>query len=185
VIYLRGLIEKYTGRDLPIAFTEVNSDPSTKFRGEATPDSFYNAIWYADILGQMISEDVFMVNHFMLSNRRSGHGLIAGSEIRPTYYVFLMYKHFGHQQVYASSGVPDVNVYAATREDGTLTIMVVNLLDTEQNIPLKIEEKTPTEVQVWLLDANHYAEDLGQQSLGIDGTLTIPSQSVTLYILDK
>lgn len=185
VIYLRSLIEEYTGRDLPIAFTEVNSDPSPKFRGEATPDSFYNAIWYADILGQMITEDVFMVNHFMLSNRTSGHGLIAGNEIRPTYYTFLMYKHFGSQQVYASSGVPDVNVYAAQREDGTLTIMVVNLLDTEQRVPLKIEGKTPIEAQVWLLDSTHNAEDLGEQLFGADGTLNLPPQSVTLYMIEE
>ncbi len=184
VIYLRGLIEEHAGRDLPIAFTEVNSDPSTKFRGEATPDSFYNAIWYADILGQMITEDVFMVNHFMLSNRTSGHGLIAGSEIRPTYYTFRMYQQFGSQQVYASSGVPDVDVFAAQRQDGTLTIMVVNLLDAAQSIPLKIEGKMLSEAQVWLLDADHNAEDLGPQSFNTAGILTLSPQSVSLYVIE-
>ena len=48
--YLRDLIHQITGRNIPIAFTEVNSDASNVVGGEASPDSFYNAIWYADVL---------------------------------------------------------------------------------------------------------------------------------------
>jgi len=96
----------------------------------------------------------------------------------------LMYKHFGLEQVYASSGVRDVNLYASKREDGALTVIVVNLLDTEQHLPLQIEGKTPAVAQVWQLDPTHNAEDLGRQNVPEDGTVTLPAQSVTLYIFE-
>ena len=182
--YLNSLIQEITGRDLPIAFTEVNSDPSHVIGGEASPDSFFNAIWYADVLGRMIQEKVFMINHWVLSQKRSGHGLFSGYDIRPTYYTFLMYKHFGLQQVYASSGVLDVNVYASRRDDGSLSIIVVNLLDTKQNIRLHFEGEVPAEARVWLLDSTHNAEEIGQQSMPEDGIVTLPAQSVTLYIIE-
>jgi hypothetical protein len=99
VEYLRVLIREILGRDLPIAFTEVNSDPSAVMRQEASPDSFYNAIWYADVLGQMMNADVFMVNQWVLSQRSTGLGLLYGSTVRPTFYVFPLYKNFGGEQV--------------------------------------------------------------------------------------
>ncbi len=184
VIYLRSIIHEITGRDLPVAFTEVNSDPTPGLvGGSASPDSFYNAIWYADVLGRLIQEDVFMVNQWVFAYRSGGLGLIFGSELRPTYYVFQMYYHFGSEQVLANSGVQYVTVYASKREDGTLTILVINLSDTEQQVPLKVEGKAPTTAEVWLFDAEHNAVDLGQQSFPADGKLILPAQSITLYVI--
>ena len=54
--YLRGLIQDVTGRDIPIAVTEINTHWSKTIQGEATPNSFYNAIWWADVLGRMINQ---------------------------------------------------------------------------------------------------------------------------------
>ncbi len=185
VTYLRGLIKATAGRDIPIAFTEVNSNPAAVFNGIATPDSFYNAIWYADVLGRLIQQQVFMVNQFVLANRTGGLGLIYNSEIRPMYYVFQMYQHFGNNQVYAASGTADVTVYAAKREDGTLTIMVINLSDGEQTISLQIQGKTSRQAEVWRFDASHHAEDLGKQGIPSDGVLVLPAQSISLYAIVK
>ena len=186
--YLRDLIKTNTGRDLPIAFTEVNSDPSPVIGGAASPDSFYNAIWYADVLGRMINANVFMVNHFLLSNASmisSGFGLITISGLRPTYYVFQMYHHFGTERVYAASGVEYVSVYAAKRVDGSLTILVINLTDAEQRLPLQVQGKKLSKAQVWLFDASHNAEDLGEQPFKADVVLDLPAQSVSLYVIGK
>jgi hypothetical protein len=186
VTYLRSLIRDLTGRDLQVAFTEVNSDPTPGLAGGvATPDSFYNAIWYADVLGRMIQERVFMVNQWVFAYRSGGLGLIFGSELRPTYYVFQMYAHFGSVQVLATSGIKYVDIFAAKRPDGTLTLMVINLLDNEQTLPLKVEGMTLSEAQVWRFDSTHNAEDLGKQSFTSDGTVTLPGQSITLYELGK
>ncbi len=61
--YLRDLIHQNTGRDIPIAVTEVSSYWSSATNGPTTPDLFYNAIWYADVLGRMIKQNVFMVKY--------------------------------------------------------------------------------------------------------------------------
>jgi len=182
--YLRSLTKKILGRELPIAFTEVNSDPSAAMMQEVSPDSFYNAIWYADVLGQMMNADVFMVNQWVLSQRTTGLGLLQGTTVRPTFYVFPLYKNFGSQQVYAASGVADVDIFAATREDGTLTVMVINLSDEAQNIPLQIKGQKLTEAEVWLLDVTHNAENLETQTFSSEGTVALPPQSATLYVIN-
>jgi hypothetical protein len=183
VEYLRGLIKEITGRDLPIAITELNSDPSSQMNQETSPDSFYNAIWYADVLGQMMNADVFMVNQWVLSQRSSGLGLLDGSTVRPTFHVFPLYKNFGSEQVYAASGVTDVDIFAAKREDGTLTLMVVNLSDAEKQVPLQVKGSKLKEAEVWLLDVTHNAENLGTQSFSSDGVVILPAQSATLYVI--
>jgi len=183
VEYLRGLIREILGRDLPIAITELNSDPSAISLQEVSPDSFYNAIWYADVLGQLMNADVFMVNQWVLSQRTTGLGLFKGPEIRPTYYVFPLYKNFGSEQVYAASGVTDVDIFAAKRADGALTLMVINLSDVEQRIPLKVNGIKLKESEIWLLDATHNAENLGTQPFSTDGALTLPAQSATLFVI--
>jgi hypothetical protein len=116
VEYLRKVIRETVGRDLPIAITELNSDPSSTMLQEVSPDSFYNAIWYADVLGQMMNADVFMVNQWVLSQRSTGLGLLQGNTVRPTFYVFPLYKNFGGEQVYAASDA--VDIFAAKRADG-------------------------------------------------------------------
>jgi alpha-L-arabinofuranosidase len=184
VEYLRGLIKEITGRDLPLAITELNSDPSIVQLQDASPDSFYNAIWYADVLGQMMNADVFMVNQWVLSQRTTGLGLLQGTTVRPTFYVFPLYKNFGSQQVYAASGVADVDIFAAKREDGTLTVMVINLSDTEKKIPLQVKGEKLSEADVWLLDATHNAENLGTLTFSEDGIVTLPPQSATLYVTE-
>ncbi len=103
--YLNTLVFQLTGKHLPQAWTEVNSDPSSAMFNPASPDSFYNAIWYADVLGQMIQGKVFMVNQWVISQRSGGLGLLYGADIRPTFYVFPLYKNFGSEQVFAASGV--------------------------------------------------------------------------------
>jgi alpha-L-arabinofuranosidase len=183
IAYLRGLIREVTGRDLPIAVTELNSTPTAVTGQPASPDSFYNAIWYADVLGRLMNQDVWMVNQWVISQRSTGLGLINGFTIRPTLYTFRMFKHFGDQQVYAASGAQDVTVYAAQRDDGALTVMAINLGEDEQTVTLDLVGVSPAEAEVWLLDAEHNAENLGVQPWPADGAVTLPGQSVTLFVI--
>jgi hypothetical protein len=185
VAYLRALVQDMLGRDLPIAVTEVGSDSSAVMMGEATPDSFASAIWYADVLGRMAQQRVFMVNQWVLSQRTTGLGLFQGNTIRPTYYTFLLYKKFGSELLYASSGIPDVSIYAARGEEGALTLMVVNLSDSEQRVPLQIAGMQPDSAFVWLFDASHNAEALGVQAMPQGGMLILPAWSATLYVISE
>jgi alpha-L-arabinofuranosidase len=183
IAYLRDLTREILGKELPIAITEVNSDPSAARLQEASPDSFYNAIWYADVLGQLINADVFMVNQWVISQRSTGLGLLLGEQVRPTMYVFPLYKNFGSEQVYAASGVSDVDIFAARRADGALTLMVINLSDSPQSVPLQVDGLKLTEAEVFLLDVDHNAENLGNQDFSSDGVLELPAQSATLYVI--
>jgi hypothetical protein len=128
-----------------------------------------------------MTEDVWMANQWVISQRTTGLGLINGFTIRPTLYTFRMFKHFGSQQVFAASGAQDVTVYAALRDDGALTVMAINLGETEQTLTLDVAGQTPAEAEVWLLDKDHNAENLGVQPWPAHGAVTLPGQSVTLY----
>jgi alpha-L-arabinofuranosidase len=185
VEYLRSLTREILGRELPIAITELNSDPSQVMMQEVSPDSFYNAIWYANVMGELMNADVFMVNQWVISQRTTGLGLFSGNTVRPTFYVFPLYKNFGSQQVYAASGMPDVSIYAARNDAGALTLMVINLADEERQAPLKVAGQTPASARVWLLDSEHNAEELGVQSLPADGILTLPAWSATLFVIEE
>lgn len=181
--YLRSVMREVLGKELPIAITELNSDPSSAMLQDFSPDSFYNAIWYADVLGQLMTADVFMVNQWVLSQRTTGLGLLQGTTVRPTMYVFPLYKNFGREQVYAASDVDGVDIFAAKREDGALTLMVINLTDTEQTVPLQVRRQRLREAEVWRLDREHFAENLGMQPFNSDGTVQLPAQSATLYVI--
>jgi hypothetical protein len=182
---LRALIRETTGRDLPVAVTEINSDWTHATGGEATPDSFYNAIWWADVLGRMIKQGVDVVAYFLLQSqtRQGGYGLLARFEERPTYYTYQMYKKFGDELLYASSDDPDLSIYAARRDDGALTLMVINLGPEEKQTLLRLENVTPDgPAEVWLFDAEHQAKQIGTQSLADGAEITLPPQSITLYV---
>jgi hypothetical protein len=186
VMALRGRIHELTGRDLPIAITEVNTNYNPAVGGEATPDSHFNALWLADVVGQMAQQRLFMFNHWMLassSGGQGGWGMIVRSNLRPSYYTYQMYSMFGSELIYSASGVENVNIYAAKRADGTLTLMIVNLNDDTQTVPLQVNGQKPALAQLFLLDPEHTAQDMGSLTLPADGRLTLPGESVSLYVI--
>ncbi|NIS78700.1 MAG: hypothetical protein GTO14_00370 [Anaerolineales bacterium] len=184
---LRVLIRSTTGRDLPIAVSEVNSDWSHATGGDATPDSFYNAIWWGDVLGRLIRQRVDIVAYFLLQSqtRTGGWGLLARFEVRPTYYVYQMYKHFGDELLYASSDDDDVSIFAARRTlDDAVTLMIVNLGPQDKRIPLVLQNVSPSgQAEVWLFDIDHHAELIGTENVVSGSTISLPPQSISLYIL--
>ncbi|NIV29403.1 MAG: hypothetical protein GWN58_07810 [Anaerolineae bacterium] len=112
--------------------------------------------------------------------------MLARFEVRPTYYVYQMYKQFGDELLYASSDDPDVSIYAARRQDGTLTLMLINLGPEEKRKPLHLENVTPTgSAEVWLFDADHQAERIGAQAIADGAEITLPAQSISLYVLPR
>ena len=53
---LKAQVKQFTGKELPVGVTEVNSSWATNAGGEATMDSHFNAIWWGDALGRMIRQ---------------------------------------------------------------------------------------------------------------------------------
>ena len=185
IMHARELIHQYTGRDIPIAVTEFNSAYNQSVSGEATPDSHYNAIWVADVLGRMIKNGVFMANHWTLTTKGGygGWGLVGAYDVYPTYYVYQLYKMFGSELVYSSSDDPDLPIYAARRDDGALTIIVINLSATEKTKAIRIEAQPQIQAEMWLFDASHKAENIGE--LDISNGVSVPPQSMTLFIIPQ
>lgn len=184
--YLRGLIEEHTGRDLLIAVTEFNTHYNEASAGEATPDSHYAAIWLAEMFGRLMYQDVFMVNHFMLtsSGGQGGWGIIGRGELRPGYYVYRLYSMFGSELVYTDSGLEDVSVFASRREDGRLTILINNLADTEQTANLSIAGEVPESAEQWQLTQETIPEAAANVTFS-DGTVMLPPQSITLLVIGE
>lgn len=185
IVYLRGLIQEITGREIPIAITEVNTHYNQAIGGEATPDSHYNAIWLAELFGQMIVQDVFMVNHWMLTSKggQGGWGIIGPGEQRPSYYTFQLYKQFGNELVAAASGVDNLSIYAARRDDGALTLILVNLADEAQTATLQVQGVNLSEAELWQLDPEHQPETGVNFVFPTNGEISLPGQSVSLFIL--
>ncbi len=183
IIHARELIHAHAGRDLPIAITEFNSAYDKSVGLDATPDSHLNAIWMADVLGRMIRNGVFMANEWALvaKGRYGGLGIIGLGDVYPSYYTYQLYKKFGTELVYSSSDSRDLSIYAARRADGALTIMVVNLALAEQVKAIRIEGQAQTLAEAWLFDPAHKAENVG--AVELSNGITLPAQSVTLYIV--
>jgi hypothetical protein len=183
--YLQQVIVDTTGREIPVAVTEVNSHWSNAIGGEATPDSHFNAIWWADVLGRMINQRVAMVNYFSLQSHPSigGYGLFSRSEARPTYYVYQLYRQFGTQSVQAFTDDARTGVYAARRVDGALTVLLVNLSQDAIQKPLVVEGLDPVQAEVWRFDQNTQAERTGEESFAAGEMISLPAQSITLLVI--
>jgi hypothetical protein len=180
---LKQLILATTGRDIPIAVTEVNSNWSSRSGKDTTPDSLLNAIWWADSLGRMINQDVAIVNQFALDGA-GGWALLGSGKPRFSYYVYLIYKEFGDQRIYSSSGIQGISAYAAIRKDGTLSLILVNrnTVQTRVNIDLRnFSYSSPA--RQFLLDSTHLSEEISPIVLKDLLSTGLPALSVTLLII--
>lgn len=179
---LRAVAENATGRtDYRYGVTEANSHWSASSGGEATNDSLFNAIWWADVLGKLISDGAYMVNYFDLQSPegRGGWGLLGSNAPRPSYYVYQLYQRFGDRLVAASSTAEYVSVYAALRADEGLSVIVTNLNDEARSVALSFDGAEALEATL-LLDVEHSAAEVPDPRT-VDGTvLALPARSVTL-----
>ena len=151
---LHRIIKETIGTDKPVGITEFNSDASNAMGSETSTDSFYNALWLADILGRTIRTQPDILAYWLLKNNSAGHGLMTSFDLHPTYYVYQLYKQFGNHLLAANSPEKYVSVFAAKREDGTVTAIFVNNNEQEISKPLRIENGDGLKiVEAYLLDA--------------------------------
>lgn len=178
---LRSKIREHTGEDLPVAVTEVNSHWTNVLGQEASPDSFANAIWWADVLSRMIMQDVEVVTYFSLqSNANIGsYGLFERYGIRPTYYVYQVFKGLGSTRVYASSNDADVTLLASQCADGDIAILLVNRSLENKELPLEVKgSETLANLKAVLLTEESLAEEVPAEDY-LEGTIVrLPGESV-------
>lgn len=185
---MRQVISETTGQDKPIGIMELNSSWATTSGGQASPETFTNALWFGDVLGRLIKQRVDMVAQFLLASKVGGGGgtlgLFDGDAPRPIYYVYPMYRRFGRELLDSSTDQELVSIYAAKRDDGALTLMVINRSDQEQLLPLQLHGFTPNGVaEVYRFDESHNAEQIAAQSIANGSQITLPPYSMTLYVI--
>ena len=73
------------------------------------------------------------------------------------------------------------NLRKARRQDGALTVMVINLSLEEKRKTFRIGEQAQVQAEIWLFDLTHRAENMGM--VEISGEITVPPQSASLYIV--
>ena len=182
---IRTLIRETTGRDIPIGVTEINSHWSLSLGGEATSDSFYHAIWWAEVLARMIDQRVEYVNQFVLTG--NALGLIGKYDALPSYYTYVMYKQLGSELVESSSADPLVSITAALRADGALTVLLINRGEKEAS--LSLSGVTGMADSVILFDDQHNAEAVTPANLisSTDGinNVTLPPASIVLLLFSQ
>lgn len=189
-----SLVARYS---LPLAVTEFNSDWTNVQGGEATPDSFLNALWLADVMGRLIDHDVYMAAHFALADA-GGLGMLTFRGPRPPYYVFRLFRHFGTRRVRATSPDPHLSAYAALGDDGALTLLVINKGRTARTFPVTYRGLMPDRVRtIWLLDAEHTADALtpsdyaallphdDRVSIADPTHITVPPLAAALFLISS
>lgn len=125
---LRQHIQQITGRDIPLAFTEMNLSWNWRDSGPGSSSSFAAALWMTETLGQMAESGVAMVNIWDARGADS-LGLVnnAGDTRRPSYYAVQMYANYGDEVVPRASHVANVTAHAARdSRSGNAYIVLVN-----------------------------------------------------------
>ena len=114
--------------------------------------------------------------------------------VRPQFYVYPLYAHFGSELVYAAAGPGDgparVSAYAALGDADELTLLVINQGTTAADFTLRLAGHDGGPAEVYRLDAERVAagtvasEATETTELADGATLTLPPQSATLYVLE-
>ncbi len=181
---LHRIIRETIGSDKPVAITEFNSDASSSMGSKTSPDSFLNAIWLADVMGRTIRTQPDILAYWLLKNNSAGHGLMDSFNVRPTYYTYQIYKQFGNHLLAATSPEQYVSLFAAKRDDGTITAIFVNRGDQEVSKPFEIQGGDNLKLtEVYLFDAKHNAQSIAPPNFKNGDKVSLPAYSVTLYIL--
>jgi hypothetical protein len=187
---LRERVRRTAGRDIPVGVTEINSYWSHDIYGETTPDSYLSALWLGDVIGRMIGQDVAIMTHFLLTSKdnQGGYGLIGNNTVRPSYYVYQLYQRFGQERLYSASGDALVQLLAARRDDGALTLLAVNRSAETAEMPLTLLDHPGGTADLFRMDEARVADGTAGQPAGTaevrdGGALTLPPYSMSLFVL--
>lgn len=184
---LRAQTKRITGRDIPLAVTEANSDWTGRVDPVSGTDSYLNSLWWADVLGRLIRGRTEIVAQFCLGAIQSqGLGMFGRVAYDPgplpLYQVYPLYQQLGQQLVHSSSDDDTLAIIAAKRADGKLAIILINHAATARSAPIVIEGATvagPAEVSSFAED--HPFEARGTADLG--GPVQLEPRSATVLVV--
>jgi hypothetical protein len=182
---LRRVIKETTGKDLPVGVMEYNSNYTNIAGADTSPDSFYGALWLADVMGRMIRQRPDILAYWQLKSAsdNAGHGLMTSYDIRPSYYVFQLYKRFGNHLLTASSDQAMVSIFAAKKDDGSVTVMILNRGEAAVKQPLQLEKGDKlTLAEAYLFDQNNLAKSFSPPAFHNGDPVEVAGYTILLYI---
>jgi hypothetical protein len=182
---LRRIIKETTAKDLPVGVMEYNSNYTGVAGAETSPDSFFGALWLADVMGRMIRTraDFMAYWEFSSGGDGAGFGLMTSYGLRPSYYVFQLYKQFGNHLLRASSDQAMVSVFAAKKDDGTVTLIFVNRGEAAVTQPLQLEKGDELSLtEAYLFDSTHLATAFPAPAFHNGDPVEVAGYSVMLYV---
>lgn len=131
---LRQLIKHDLGRDLPVAITEINSNPGTN-----DPTHGQSALWWADTLGTLMSQQVQYVAFFSAAGVEHPYPLFSDASTHETAMLRVMqlFSHLQHNLIPLSIQREPISTYA-TQDDAhqTASLMFVNKGATPQSVQI-------------------------------------------------
>ena len=119
----------------------------------------------------------------MLKSPVAGQGLMDSFNKRPTYYIYQLYNQYGNHLLPTNSDTPYVSVFTSKKDDGSETVMLVNLNDTEGKKGLQLNGGDKLIIkEAYLFDSSHKAEATTPPEFTNSADVTLPADSVMLFI---
>lgn len=123
------------GRRIPVAITEYNLVAFQDLDNDQIMNQATNALFIADMIGQMAINGVTIANQWALANGKANNGTDYGmlntdsGERNPQYYAIRLWSQFGNTLLPVDSPLPNdttLSVYAGRAEDGSFSILAIN-----------------------------------------------------------
>jgi hypothetical protein len=127
---LRQLIRQDLGRDVPIAVTEINTDPT-----KTVPSPGVAALWWADTLGTLMDQEVGYAAFFSAEGVDKPYPLFTSDGLHQTamFRVMQLFSHLQHNLIPVAAQRDPTSIYA-TQDDThqAVSLLFLNKLATSQ-----------------------------------------------------
>jgi hypothetical protein len=138
---LHQFIRQQFGEDLPIAITEINTNP-----GKTVPQQNLAAIWWADTLGKLMSNQVQYVAFFSTEGVDSPYPLFLQQGLQETAMLRTMQLFTQLQPdfvpIQGEHGV--VSMYATQdQQHATVSVLLINKTDSSQKVNIQSDSFLP------------------------------------------
>ena len=170
-------------REVPLLISEYGASYLTNNPKNLTTPAA--ALWTADMLGHMVTQRIDMAAYFTLWGI-GYHGVWDNrGKIRPVYYSFLLFNQFGDRLVRAESDQALLPAYAALRNDGALSLMVVNKSpDTAYRAAIELQGfAAGAPAQLWRHDKATPGAQMPYAGPLAPLDVTFPPYSTTMLVL--
>jgi hypothetical protein len=143
-----GLQQHEPDRAIAVAITEYNLVSFQDGDTDALMDHSINALYLADMIGQMAMTGVSIANLWNLVNGKAANGTDYGlvdadtGELNPAYYALATWAHAGDELLAMTSSYDaelGVSAYAARSSDGSVCLIVINKTDQPTNVDVTLD----------------------------------------------